>query len=242
MNESIDFMVISAHPDDAELGMGGTIAKMCSEKKAGVLVDLIWPTEASRGTPEIRNEEAKKSAKILGISKRLNLKMKDTALKINEDSENAVIQVLRKYRPKVVFTHAMQDYHPDHNVTAELVLRAIYLSGLKTRLPELLVWRPFRVFHFGGIRWQDPDFCVDISKHFDVRKKALQCFESQFYTENSEQFKGNSSISTPEFQKKVETRLHYLGTRIKTNYAEGFCCEEIPEVQNPCSLSGKSFI
>ena len=152
-----DFMALGAHADDVELGCGGSIAKMVAEGKKGVIVDLCDASAATRGNSEDRIEEAKKAAKILGVNHRENLGLPDAKLTLNEDSLERVVEVIRKYRPRLLITHCHSDFHPDHNATHRIVNEAWYKSSLKSLFPST-EGRPFRAPYI-----MDITFSVNIS-------------------------------------------------------------------------------
>ena len=110
----VDILAIGAHPDDVELGCGGTVAKLISEGKTVAIVDLTQGELGTRGTNFTRAEEAANSAKILGISSRENLKMKDGFLTNSEELQMQIVKIIRKYRPEIVLANAIDDRHPDH--------------------------------------------------------------------------------------------------------------------------------
>lgn len=146
-----DILAFGAHPDDVELGCGGTIAKMVSEGKKCVVVDLTRGELGTRGTDETRKAEAADAAKILGLSARENLGMKDGFLVNSEEYQLRIVKMIRKYRPEIVLANAIDDRHPDHAKGAKLVSDACFLSGLR-KIETVLegetqeVWRPKHVF------------------------------------------------------------------------------------------------
>ena len=124
-------LVTAAHPDDAELGCGGTIISHVKKGKKVGVADFSRGEMATRGTPEIRDKEAEAASKILGISVRENLGFADVFFKNDDQHCLALIKLIRKYKPEIVLTNAMQDRHPDHRKCAELTVRACFLSGLQ---------------------------------------------------------------------------------------------------------------
>ena len=170
----IDILALGmdAHPDDVELGCGGTIAKLISEGKKCAIIDLTKGELGTRGTDETRRVEAEESARILGISIRENLGMKDGFLVNSEEYQLEIVKMIRKYRPEIVLANAIDDRHPDHAKAAKLVSDACFLAGLRkveTFIDENIqeVWRPKQIFHY--IQWKDikPEFVIDISEHLE---------------------------------------------------------------------------
>ena len=148
----VDVLAIGAHPDDVQLGCGGTIAKLISEGKKIAIIDLTEGELGTRGTNETRALEAAKSSKILGVLARENLKMKDGFIINSQEYQFRIIEMIRKYQPEIVLCNAIDDRHPDHAKAAKLVSDACFLSGLvkiKTILDEQVQtsWRPKFVFH-----------------------------------------------------------------------------------------------
>jgi bacillithiol biosynthesis deacetylase BshB1 len=168
MFEKLDILAFGVHPDDVELGCSGTIlASVAEGKKVGV-VDLTRGELGTRGSAEIRKEEAAAAAKVLGVTIRENLEMADGFFQNDENHQRKVIEVVRKYRPEIILCNSVEDRHPDHGRSAQLVQDAAFLSGL--RKIETFVggqkqqeWRPNYVFHYIQDRFLHPDFVFDIS-------------------------------------------------------------------------------
>ena len=131
MDTKLDLMVMTVHPDDAELGAGGTIAKyVASGKKVGI-IDLTKGEHGTRGTEVTRAQEAKAAAKILGVAIRENLGLRDGFFVNEEASQRIIIQSIRKYKPEIVITNALDDRHPDHGRASKLVNDSIFLAVLR---------------------------------------------------------------------------------------------------------------
>lgn len=231
----VDILAIGAHPDDVELGCGGTIAKMISEGKTVAIIDLTKGELGTRGTDETRKEEAANAAKILGISARENLEMKDGFLQNTEEYQMRIVKMIRKYKPEMVFANAMDDRHPDHAKGAKLVSDACFLSGLVKIETELHgeqqeVWRPKHVFHF--IQWKEiePDFVIDISEFMDKKIESCMAYKTQFYDPNSEE--PVTPIATKDFLESLTYRAQNLGRLSGCNYAEGFTSEKMLALKN----------
>ncbi|MEO9892646.1 bacillithiol biosynthesis deacetylase BshB1 [Aurantibacter sp.] len=231
----LDILVFGAHPDDAELGAGATIAKeIANGKKVGV-VDLTRGELGTRGTAEIRDVEAASAAKILGLSVRENLKFADGFFVNDKEHQIEVIKLIRKYRPEIVLCNAIDDRHIDHGKGSNLVSDACFLSGLmkiETEIDGNLQekWRPKTVYHY--IQWKniEPDFVVDVSGYIDVKVKAIKAYGSQFFDSNSDEPK--TPISSQNFLDSVTYRARDLGRLINVEYAEGFTAERYVAVAN----------
>ena len=231
----VDILAFGAHPDDVELGCGGTIAKMISEGKTVALVDLTRGELGTRGTDETRKEEAANAAKILGISARENLEMKDGFLQNSEEYQMRIVKMIRKYQPDIVLANAIDDRHPDHAKGAKLVSDACFLSGLKKVETELNgtnqeVWRPKHIFHF--IQWKEiePDFVIDISDFIDKKIDSCMAYKTQFYDPNSSE--PMTPIATKDFLESLTYRAQNLGRLSGCDYAEGFTTEKMIALKN----------
>jgi N-acetylglucosamine malate deacetylase 1 len=235
----LDFLAIGAHADDIEIGMGATIAKLVAMGRAGALLDLSDASMGTRGTPAQRLEEASAAAGILGIAIRRNLGLRDGFLQPHEpDAVRRLVEVLRDLRPRVLFTHPLRDRHPDHEACAALVREACFKSGLQRFPAAGSPWRPKRIFHWLGARDGEPDFCVDVTEFWEIRRAALEAYPTQFASLPG---MPQTAISGISFQEVLDARARHLGSRIRTVLAEGFTCEEIPEVLDPCALSEREF-
>ena len=229
----LDILAIGAHPDDVELGCGATIAKEISlGKKVGVL-DLTRGELGTRGSAEIRDEEASNSAKILGIDLRENLGLADGFFQNTKENQLKIIEVLRKYQPTVVLCNAIDDRHIDHGKGSKLVSDACFLSGLRKIETELdgskqEAWRPKHVYHY--IQWKniEPDFVVDVSGFIDKKVESVMAYSSQFFDANSKE--PSSPISSKNFLESITYRAQDLGRLIGVAHAEGFTVERFVAV------------
>ena len=183
----LDILVFGAHPDDAELGAGATIAKEIANGKKVGIVDLTRGELGTRGSAEIRDEESKAAAKILGVVIRENLEFADGFFVNDKRHQIAIIQILRKYRPDIVLCNAIDDRHIDHAKGSKLVSDSCFLSGLMKIDTKMEgddhwqdPWRPNHVYHY--IQWKNikPDFVVDVSGFIDKKIEAILAYSSQF--------------------------------------------------------------
>lgn len=230
-----DILAIGAHPDDVELGCGGTLAKLISEGKKAVVVDLTQGELGTRGDEKTRKLEAEKASKILGISARENLKMEDGFLENSKEYQLRIVKMIRKYRPEIIFANAIEDRHPDHAKAAKLVSDACFLAGLRKIETDLEgetqeVWRPKHIFHY--IQWKNlkPDFVVDISTFLDKKVKACLAYKTQFYDPESKE--PLTPIATKDFLESLTYRAQDLGRLSGVNYAEGFTTENLIAFKN----------
>ncbi|NLP58713.1 bacillithiol biosynthesis deacetylase BshB1 [Lutibacter sp. B1] len=231
----LDILAIGAHPDDVELGCGATIAKEISlGKKVGIL-DLTRGELGTRGSAEIRDNEAAKAGEILGISVRENVAFADGFFINDKAHQIEIIKIIRKYKPEIILCNAVEDRHIDHSKGSKLVSDACFLSGLIKVETELNgskqeAWRPKLVYHY--IQWKnlEPDFVVDISDFMDIKLKAVKAYSSQFYDPKSKE--PVSPISSKNFLDSVTYRAQDLGRIIGVDYAEGFNVERYVAVKS----------
>jgi bacillithiol biosynthesis deacetylase BshB1 len=224
----LDILAFGAHPDDVELGCGGTIAKeVALGKKAGI-IDLTRGELGTRGTAQTRDAESANAAEILGVVVRENLNMRDGFFTNDEEHQLAVIRMLRKYQPEIVLCNAIDDRHIDHSKGSKLVSDACFLSGLIKIETEYngikqQAWRPKAVYHY--IQWKNlqPDFVVDISGFNEVRIAAILAYGSQFYDPNSKE--PETPIATKHFLESLNCRPQDFGRLIGKEHAEGFTVE-----------------
>ncbi|WP_447637397.1 bacillithiol biosynthesis deacetylase BshB1 [Flavobacterium microcysteis] len=224
----LDILFFGAHPDDVELGCGATVAKEVSLGKKVGIIDLTRGELGTRGTAEIRDEEAKNAAAVLGVEIRENLNMRDGFFINDEAHQIEVIKMIRKYRPEIVICNAIDDRHIDHGKGSKLVSDACFLSGLikiETEIDGIVqaAWRPKLVYHY--IQWKDlkPDFVVDVSGFMDKKVASLMEYKSQFYDPNSNE--PSTPIATKNFKDSIIYRAQDLGRLINSEYAEGFTVE-----------------
>lgn len=222
----LDILAIGAHPDDVELGCSGTlISEIKRGKKVGI-VDLTQGELGTRGTIETRYREAADAAKIMGLSVRENLKMRDGFFRNDEEHQLQLIKVLRKYQPEIVIANILEDRHPDHGKGGWLAYDACFLSGLKQIKTvgddgkEQEKWRPKMLLHYIQDRFYEPDIIVDISDVWERRVAAIKAYKTQFHS--AESTEPQTYISNPDFMDALTSRARLLGKRIGVKYAEGF--------------------
>ena len=231
----VDILAIGAHPDDVELGCGGTLAKLISEGKKVAIVDLTQGELGTRGTNITRAQEAASASEILGISARENLKMKDGFILNSEEYQIQIVKMIRKYQPEIVLANAVDDRHPDHAKAAKLVSDACFLSGLVKIETELdgenqKQWRPKQVFHY--IQWKHitPDFVIDISNFMEKKIEACLAYKTQFYDPDSKE--PMTPIATKDFLESLTYRAQDLGRLSGVEFAEGFTTEKLLAFKN----------
>ena len=235
----IDILAIGAHPDDVELGCSATLAKEINNgKKVGIL-DLTRGELGTRGTAEIRDQEAENAAAILGVKFRHNLEFSDGFIVNNEASKLEIIKIIRKYRPEIVLCNAIDDRHIDHGTASKLASDACFLSGLQ-KIETIYegnnqrAWRPKHVYHY--IQWKniEPDFVVDVTGFLDKKLEAVFAYQSQFHQKEADE--PETPISSTNFRDSITYRAQDLGRLIGTEHGEGFTAERYVAVNSISDL------
>lgn len=234
----LDILAFGSHPDDVELGCGATIAKEISLGKKVGIVDLTRGELGTRGSAEIRDVEAGKSAEILGVLARDNMEFADGFFVNDKKHQLEIIKMIRKYRPDVVLCNSVEDRHIDHGKGSKLVSDSCFLSGLKkidTKFDDdddewQQPWRPKHVYHY--IQWKNltPDFVVDVTGFMDKKMEAIKAYKSQFYDPESKE--PQTPISSKNFFESLDYRARDLGRLIGVEHAEGFTVERLLAVSS----------
>jgi bacillithiol biosynthesis deacetylase BshB1 len=222
----IDILAIAAHPDDVELCAGGTLLAHKAMGYTTGILDLTRGEMGTRGTAEIRDEEAANAGKILQLDIRDNLGFQDAFFQNDEAHKLKLVAKIRQYKPKIILANAEEDRHPDHGKAANLIEEAVFWAGLtniktvddhgNAQGPH----RPTHIYHYIQSRSIAPDFYVDISEYHDQRVEAYKAFKSQLFDPESQE--PSTYISSPDFLTMLEARAREYGNRIGVKYAEGF--------------------
>jgi N-acetylglucosamine malate deacetylase 1 len=237
----LDILVLAVHPDDAELGCGGTILKHIAQGAKVGMLDFTVGELGTRGSGPLRLKEAEEASKILGFSVRENLGFRDGFFKNDEAHQLALIQKIRKYRPNIILSNALEDRHPDHGRANLLATEACFYSGLKKVITldennqEQEAWRPPHVYSYIQDRYIDPDFVVDITPFWEQKKAAILAFKSQFYDPNSSE--PESYISSAVFFEFLEARAREMGHKIGVKYGEAFTAAQKLSIKDLRDLS-----
>ena len=229
---NLDILVFAAHPDDAEISMGGTIARFTSSGLKVGIIDLTNGEMSTRGNVITRAKEAADASKVLKIKVRENLGLEDGNISSSQKSLKKTVTAIRKYKPSIVFAPYFNDRHPDHIDSSNLIKRTVFSSGLekfKTTISGKLQapYRPKKIFYYMQTYIFQPSVIVDISEFFQIKMKSVLAFKSQFH--NSSIKKKDTFISKPEFIDYVEARAKFYGFQIRKLYGEAFYCEEAIE-------------
>lgn len=221
----IDILAFGAHPDDVELGCSGTLLLHKEKGKSIGIIDLTSGELGTRGSAQLRMEEAAAAAKAMGLDIRETLDMPDGFIENNAENRLKVVTMLRKYRPGLVLCNALYDRHTDHGKAGALVAEACFIAGLakiettnagQAQLP----WRPKVVLHYIQDYYIKPDVVVDITPKFQAKIEIVKAYKSQFYSQES--VEPETPISVPHFFDYLQGRALDMGRYAGVKYAEGF--------------------
>ena len=231
---------ICAHPDDAELVMGGTLALEAARGRRVALVDLTRGESGSRGTPETRAQEAKDAAAVLGVAHRESLGLPDARLAHLPEHKDPLVEAVRRLRPELVILPYWEQRHPDHSMASRIGYDACFLAGLKNYRPDLgPAFRPRKIVYALSMTETTeaaPSFVVDITSVWDVKMRAVRAFASQFTPGPGE----TVTLPFERFQQAVEANARRHGERIGVQYGEGFLVREPMKVDDLLALQGRS--
>ncbi len=231
----VDILAFGAHPDDVELSSAGTLVKQKLLGYKTAIVDLTRGELGTRGSAEIRDEEATNAAKIMKVDARENLGLPDGFFEQDKESVLRIIEMVRKYQPRIVLANAYSDRHPDHGRGSSIVSRACFLAGLpkiETSLDGInqKAWRPKAIYHYIQYNSIEPDFAIDITGHLDTKLDAILAYKSQFYDPNSKE--PNTPISNKEFLNAITFRAEEYGKYMGVKHAEAYNVERLPGVDD----------
>jgi N-acetylglucosamine malate deacetylase 1 len=226
----LDVLAFGAHPDDVELFCAGTLLKMKKQGHSVGIIDLSKGELSTRGTVELRSEEANKAAEILEIDLRENAGLKDGDISIDGTSKKIVIDIIRKYRPQIVFAPYWEDRHPDHIYASRLVSASFFYSGLNKVKSEYPEYRPKSIIYYFQHEVNKPSFVVDISKEFSNKLESVKMYKSQFFNKDSQE--KETFISSPQFLESVINRAKYFGFQIGVEYGEPFFVKSAIKIDN----------
>ena len=230
MSDQLDVLALAAHPDDVELCAGGTMCLLARQGYRTGVVDFTRGELGTRGTPELRMQEAEKAAGIMGLAARENLGLPDGNIENSPDNRFRLIRAVRRYRPRIVLVNPMECRHPDHGAAARLAVDALFYAGLRKietaeddGAPQE-PWRPHHVLHYMQTLPFEPTLVVDVSEVWEQRVQALQAFASQFFNPGYRpaEDEAETFISNPAFFEWIEARARSYGYQIGATYGEPF--------------------
>jgi len=237
-------LAIAAHPDDVELSCGGTLLKMAHAGYKTCILDLTAGEMGTRGTPQIRAKEAAKAAKILRVSWRGTLGVPDSDVQPSRQHKLRLASVIRELRPQTVILPYWEARHPDHYHASTLGYEGCFLAGLKQLPIDGEPHRPFKILYstvFASVR---PTFVVDITPHFEQRRRAIRAFASQFLpnkTESRKQFKKtNVFLAIDRLEDEMNLLARHYGELIGVEYGEPFLIKELMQVHDVVKMDVRS--
>lgn len=243
---TLDVLAIGAHPDDAEIGCGGTLARLAALGRRVGLVHLTSGEAGTRGTPEQRRREAKAAADALGAAHVEHLDFGDGGLRAGREQEDALIEVMRRHRPRLVLAPATEDRHPDHGRAHRLVVDAAFYAGLQKRgIGE--PHRPDAVWLYMVHPPFEPRVVVDVTEAWSAKQAALDAYESQLHRSSSSSTAAHERddgpptlVSSPEFRAALEGRARHYGAMVGVTFGEPFASRRPLRVDASSLLEGLS--
>jgi bacillithiol biosynthesis deacetylase BshB1 len=229
----VDVLAFSPHPDDVELGCGGTLAALSRHGRGVGIVDLTRGEMATRGTPEVRAREAAEAARLLGARFRVSLDLGDGDLRTDRAAQLLVVEAVRRARPRLVLAPFPEDRHPDHERAGRLVSEASWYAGLVRLDTGLAPHRPDQVVFYAAYALLQPTFLFDVSASFAAKLAAIRAYRSQFHDENSSE--PETYVSSKGFFDGIEARARALGRIANVEYAEGFVSKAPPTLADPAA-------
>jgi bacillithiol biosynthesis deacetylase BshB1 len=219
----LDLLAFGPHPDDLEIGLGGTIAKHAALGHTVGLCDLTRGEMSSNGTPDVRVKEAEAARKVLGAAWRENLALPDRSIGSAPEHIRAVVELIRRVRPRAIAVPYWKDRHPDHASSAVLLRDAIFNAKLKRYEAAGEPFQAEWVCHYFINDAGSPSFVVDVSEHYEVKRQALACYVSQFSraTESTQ-----TRLNSPSFSQLIESRDAQFGALAGVRFAEGIVVNE----------------
>lgn len=236
----VDILAIGVHPDDVELSCSGTLLRHIKQGKKVGLLDLTRGELGTRGTPEIRVQEAESAAQLMGAEFRINLGMADGFFSLDQANQLKIIEVIRWCRPEIVLANAPRDRHPDHGRASHLAYEACFYAGLQkieTTDPDgnpQERWRPDALYYYVQDYNLKADFVVDISDFIEQKEELILAFRSQFHLPDAEEYKEElqTPISGKDFLDYLRARARTVGRPCGFEYGESFIAARPPGVRN----------
>jgi bacillithiol biosynthesis deacetylase BshB1 len=221
--DPVDLLVFGPHPDDLEIGAGGTVAKHAAMGLRVGLCDLTAGEMGSNGTVEKRLAEAEDARKVLGAVWRLNLRWPDRAIGSEPKQGLAATELIRQVRPKAIALPYWSDRHPDHEAASRVLTEAIFNAGLRRFNAEGEPWKPEMTSYYFINESTQPSFVVDVSQHYETKRRALACHASQFRPSAGG---AQTRLTSPRFMTLIESRDAQFGVLAGVDFAEGFVIRE----------------
>lgn len=239
----LDVLAVGAHPDDVELGCGGTIIRLGELGYSTGVIALTRGEMGTRGNPEVRAREFAAAASVMGVKVHKALEMPDARLDVCWENKHQVICQIREHRPRIVFAPYWVARHPDHEAASHLVREACYLAGLKKLETGQEAHRPFKVIFYQSRFEFTPSFIVDVTSCHSRKLKAIRAYESQFDNPNKRDYGTDETlISRPDFLERISTRARQYGTYIGVEFGEPFLVREAMKIEDPVEFFGPEYL
>jgi bacillithiol biosynthesis deacetylase BshB1 len=224
MTAGVDLLAVGPHPDDIEIGIGGLVAKHVALGHRVGLCDLTAGEMGSNGTIEERLAEAEAARAVLGAAWRVNLRLPDRAFGRDASHVRIVASLIRRERPRVVAVPYWSDRHPDHVAASELMTEGVFSAGLRRFDAEGLPWKAESVCYYFINDAAPPSFVVDVSGHYETKRRALACHATQFAPA------GPAAVATrltsARFTQLIESRDAQFGALAGVAFAEGIIVKQ----------------
>ncbi len=234
----LDVLAIAAHPDDAEISMGGMLLALGRAGRKFGVVDLTRGEMGTRGTADDRAREVAAANAILKPAVRHNLELPDGRVEVTVEARERLAALIRKHQPEVVIAQHTVDLHPDHAACGQLAREAWYLSGLQRLAgPGEAAHRPKRLYHVFGHVTGDPTFVVDIGAVWEEKVKLVLCYASQLRPEGAGD-KGQHFLFGADILQRMETRARFFGEKIGARYGEPLLAHGPLPCMDPVLLHG----
>lgn len=216
----VDVLAIGAHPDDVELGVGGTLLQLANQGYTVGILDLTLGELSSRGTIEERMLEAQNASNILQVSVRHNAELPDGGLQNTPEQRVEIIPFIRILKPQILLVHRKNDRHPDHRIASELVRDANFFSGVTSIVTAEAPHRASHLYYYNPYSDDQtpPQVVMDISPFFEKKLEALRAYQSQIH---NPKYEGTTTlVSSKTFWNGIEKRAAYWGNRVGVDFGE----------------------
>jgi bacillithiol biosynthesis deacetylase BshB1 len=218
MNQPLDILVFAPHPDDAELGCGGSLIEAVDQGLRVAVADLTVGEMGSRGTLESREQERQNAAALMGLQARYSLGLPDSEIGADLSQRIPLIELIRETRPRLVLIPYGEDRHPDHAAASELVQNACFFAGVR-KVGSGTPHRPERTYYYSLHSPFPPTFVIDVSSTWERKMAAVRAYASQFQHNNGDV---ETALSSPNFMRTLEARAVWFGAMIGVTYGEAF--------------------
>lgn len=220
---SVDLLVFGPHPDDLEIGLAGTIALHTARGFSVGLCDLTAGELGSNGTVEERLAEAEQARAVLGAAWRVNLRWPDRGIGSDAAHTQQAMELIRQHRPRTVAMPYWSDRHPDHAAASDVLTKAAFDAGLRRKASSAEPWKPEWLCYYFINDGATPSFVVDVSDHYETKRRALDCHSTQF---TSREGSAATRLNTPLFRQLIESRDAQFGALAGVRWAEGLIVRE----------------